>query len=192
MTASVLDINLQKSDLRKLAFSKRKSARAAVDESVAQAHLSKHVQSLIQTGIVAAYMPIQTEIDPRPTMTELHDAGFKICLPVIQGHAMPLLFREWTPDCAMIEGDFGALIPRGGAEVCPDLAIIPLVAFNLAGHRLGYGGGFYDRTLIRLVDNPGFKSVGFAYSDQKMDGIPTDKFDQKLDFIVTEKGVHAT
>lgn len=189
MIASVLELNSQKADLRKEAFARRKTAHGTSNAKPAQDFLLQHVLDSRSSGIIAGYMPIQTEIDPRPSLNALHEAGFRICLPVIQGHAKPLLFREWTPESAMIEGDFGALIPRGGETVTPDLAIVPLVAFDLKGHRLGYGGGFYDRTLSGLKQNADFTSVGFAYAAQCISAVPTDEFDQKLDFMVTEKGV---
>lgn len=186
----VLDINARKGALRKDAFAARKAAKSDGNSALACAHLCSFVDSLGGTRVIAGYMAIQTEVDPARALHDLHGKGHRICLPVIPGHAKPLLFREWTPDSAMIEGDFGALIPRGGALLVPDLAIVPLVAFDKTGHRLGYGGGFYDRTLeILRRDNADLRAVGFAFSAQEVDTIPVDDTDQPLDAIVTETGL---
>lgn len=190
---SVLDINTRKTQLRKTAFAARKAARSDSNSALACAHLTGFVDTFSAPQVVAGYMAIQTEIDPARALHDLHARGHRICLPVIQGHAMPLIFREWTPDSAMIEGDFGALIPRGGALLVPNIAIVPLVAFDAKGHRLGYGGGFYDRTLELLRrDNSNLTAVGFAFSAQEVDQIPVDENDQPLDAIITETGVHRT
>ena len=138
---------------------------------------------------VSAYMAIQTEIDPMPVMRRLHEDGRRLCLPVIQGHGLPLIFREWTPDSALIEGDFGALIPRGGAEVEPQILITPLVAFDASGARMGYGGGFYDRTLERLRRQRPTQAIGFAFAGQEVPRLPAEPTDQPLDAIVTENGL---
>lgn len=138
--------------------------------------------------IVSAYMPIRTEISPIRAMTELHRQGVRICVPVIQGTAQPLLFQEWTPDCEMIAGPFGAAVPASGAVQTPDIVITPLLAFDRRGYRLGYGGGFYDRTFELLRAKAEVLGVGFAYSVQEVDCVPTEPTDQVLDAIITEKG----
>lgn len=189
MSAPVLDPTERKKSVRKRAFSARKAAKSDAANIAATAHLNDYLKANASAKVIAGYMAIQTEIDPYVSMATMHKLGRAICLPVIPGHAMPLLFREWTPDCAMIEGDFGALIPRGGRELTPDLAIVPLVGFDMFGHRLGYGGGFYDRTLAILRKNRKFKAVGFAFAGQELTDIPTDKYDQALDAIITENGV---
>lgn len=181
------DLSEKKAALRKLAFAARKKAHRQPDPS-ACGYLTGLIKQLAPKGTVAGYMAIQTEIDPRPTMEKLHSEGHRICVPVIQGAAMPLLFREWSPGSEMIEGDFGALIPRAGEFIRPDAAIVPLVAFDTRGMRLGYGGGFYDRTLAQIRTTTTFHAIGFAYSAQEIDEVPTDEFDQRLDYIVTEVG----
>ena len=187
----VLDINSQKKAMRKTAFAARKLACSDSNAALACAHLTGFLERFEGRQVVAGYMAIQTEIDPARALHDLYDRGHRICLPVIQGHAMPLIFREWTPDSAMIEGDFGALIPRGGALLVPDVAVVPLVAFDAHAHRLGYGGGFYDRTLeILRRDNSRLTAVGFASSAQAVDQIPVDENDQPLDAIITETGIH--
>lgn len=186
---SVIDLSDQKTMLRRVAFDRRKEARSPSANAFASAYLGDHVRSLHDATIVAGYMAIQTEIDPRQALESLHEAGKRICLPVIQGKGKPLLFREWSPGAAMIEGDFGALIPRSGDTVIPDAAIVPLVAFDDKGYRLGYGGGYYDRTLVHLRENPSFHAVGFAFAAQEMPDLPVDPYDQYLDAVVTENGI---
>lgn len=190
MTSQAIDISELKQTARRKAFAARKTAHCQSANIAACGFLTEHISALGSDTVVAGYMPIQTEIDPRPSLHSLHEQGHRICLPVIQGHAMPLLFREWEPNCAMIEGDFGALIPRGGDLLTPSAAIVPLVGFDATGSRLGYGGGFYDRTLEGLRKDPNFVAIAFAFAGQELTDVPVDRFDQKMDLVVTENGVH--
>jgi 5-formyltetrahydrofolate cyclo-ligase len=189
MTSQTIDVSLQKQALRKEAYAARKAANCSSANIAACGHLTEYILAQSDCKIVSGYMPIQTEIDPRPTLQSLYDNGRRICLPVIQGRGKPLIFREWEPGCAMIEGDFGALIPRGGDLIVPDLAIIPLVGFDATGARLGYGGGFYDRTLIKLRKEQRIVAVAIAFCGQELEKIPTNQYDQMMDAVVTEEGV---
>jgi 5-formyltetrahydrofolate cyclo-ligase len=180
---------LIKQDVRKAAYARRKAAHRAGEDGSACQNLIRFVADRPDLKTISAYMPIRTELDPRPAMEELHALGHKICVPVIQGHAKPLLFREWTPDSALIEGDFGAMIPRGGAALTPDLVVAPLLAFDTQGYRLGYGGGFYDRSLEELRAKKPTTAVGFAFAAQKVDAVPIEDTDQRLDAIITEDGL---
>lgn len=137
---------------------------------------------------LAGYMPMRTEIDPLPAMAAHQGA---VGVPVILGPGQALKFREWTLGCAMTEGAFKAFIPVEGAWIEPAVVIVPLVAFDARGFRLGYGGGFYDRTLEGLRARAGVVAVGFAFDGQEMDAVPIEDTDQKLDFMVTESGVRA-
>ena len=136
--------------------------------------------------VLAGYMPMRTEVDPLPAMA-VHQGV--VGVPVIVGSARPLRFREWGPGVAMVAGEFGALIPAEGAWVEPEVVIVPLLAFDARGYRLGYGGGFYDRTLAALRGRHGVIAVGFAFAAQEVDEVPVDGFDQRLDAVVTEQGV---
>jgi 5-formyltetrahydrofolate cyclo-ligase len=107
-------------------------------------------------------------------------------VPVIIGPGQALRFREWSPGCAMVEGEFGARIPAEGAWVEPEVVIVPLVGFDARGYRLGYGGGFYDRTLAALRASAPRLAVGFAFAVQEVEEVPTDATDAALDMIVTE------
>jgi 5-formyltetrahydrofolate cyclo-ligase len=180
-----------KAALRKIAYARRKTAhetRAATNATqAATAHLM-HVLGDVAGKIIAGYMPIRTEIDPRPAMAALC-ATARLCVPVIKGAGLPLVFREWHPDCALQDGPFGAQIPRQGAWVQPDILIVPLVGFDAECNRLGYGGGFYDRTLQQLRQTKPTRAYGFAYAAQALTTLPTDPTDQPLDAIITQTGV---
>jgi 5-formyltetrahydrofolate cyclo-ligase len=136
--------------------------------------------------VLAGYMPMRTEIDPLPAMAAHRGV---VGVPVIIGKAQALRFREWTPGAQMVEGVFKAMIPAEGAWVDPAVLIVPLLAFDARGFRLGYGGGFYDRTLEALRARGPVLAVGFAFSAQEVAEVPTDATDQRLDLIVTETGV---
>ncbi|AZL60138.1 5-formyltetrahydrofolate cyclo-ligase [Tabrizicola piscis] len=136
--------------------------------------------------VLSGYMPMRTEIDPLPAMAA-HQGT--VGVPVIMGKAMPLRFREWSPGTKMVEGAFKALIPEEGAWVEPEVLIVPLLSFDARGYRLGYGGGFYDRTLEGLRARGPVLAVGFAFAAQEVAEVPIDATDQRLDAVVTEKGV---
>ena len=129
---------------------------------------------------------MRTEIDCLPAMAA-HDGP--VGVPVILGPGQALRFRRWTPDARMVTGDFGALIPETGDWIDPQVLIVPLVAFDRRGYRLGYGGGFYDRTLEGLRARGPVVAIGFAYAAQEVDRVPTEPTDQPLDLIVTETGI---
>jgi 5-formyltetrahydrofolate cyclo-ligase len=105
------------------------------------------------------------------------------------GQGQPLKFREWSPGCAMVEGEFGAWIPAEGAWIEPEVLIVPLVGFDRRGFRLGYGGGFYDRTLELLRARRPTLAVGFAFAAQELPEVPIEPTDQRLDAILTETGL---
>lgn len=173
-----------KAAARRAALDRRKAAFAA-----GQGQAAEILADLLagQGGrALAGYMPMRTEIDPLPAMA--HYPG-PVGVPVITARGQPLRFREWTPGCAMVAGDFGALIPAEGAWIDPDILIVPLLAWDRRGYRLGYGGGFYDRTLEMLRAQRPRLAIGLAFAAQEVDAVPIDATDQRLDMIVTEQGV---
>lgn len=178
----------QKKQARAAAFARRKEAFAAA--SVAQ---SAHLSSVLAgyRGVpTAGFMPINTEIDPRPAMAEAAAHG-PVGIPVITGAGQPLKFARWDPDMPLVEGAFKAMIPANPEWMVPEIVVVPLVAFDRHGGRLGYGGGFYDRTLEGLRDRGPCLAVGFAFAAQEAAGLPLEPTDQPLDMIVTEGGVIA-
>lgn len=131
---------------------------------------------------------MKDELDPRPLLSRLLELGCQCALPVVVGRDQPLLFREWAPHDTLEAGPFGTREPASDApEVTPGMLIVPLLAFDLRGFRLGYGGGFYDRTLRGLrEDHEGCLAIGYAYADQQVDSVPVTDTDERLDWVVTE------
>ncbi|WP_298359285.1 5-formyltetrahydrofolate cyclo-ligase [uncultured Litoreibacter sp.] len=176
-----------KAQARKAAFQRRKLARNSEADAQATAQLLKVLMPL-KGAPLAGYMPIRTEVDPIPAMAALSSFG-PVGVPVIQGEGQALKFREWSPGCEMKDGPFGAKVPAKGVWVTPQVLIVPLVAFTPQAMRLGYGGGFYDRTLEGLRAIGSVTAIGYAYSAQMADQLPLEATDQPLDMIVTEQGV---
>ena len=175
-----------KTAARKAAFARRKLAFDA-GQGAAAGYLSEVLAGY--RGVpVAGYMAMRTEIDPSAAMEEAAAHGH-VGVPVIIGAGKALKFRAWSPRCAMIAGEFGAQIPEAGDWMTPEIVIVPLVAFDRQGGRLGYGGGFYDRTLEGLRAQRPTLAVGFAFDAQEADALPLEPTDQPLDLIVTETGV---
>ncbi len=137
----------------------------------------------------SAYLPHESEIDSRPLLAALADAGWRTALPVVVGKARPLVFRAWRDGDALERGVYGIPVPGEGAEaVRPSVVFVPMLAFDAHGFRLGYGGGFYDRTLARLRADGPLTAIGVAYAAQQVEKCPTDAYDQPLDLVVTEAG----
>lgn len=173
-----------KAAARKAAFARRKEAFARGQGQAAE--ILADVLADFAAQSLSGYMPMRTEIDPLPAMAR-HPGP--VGVPVILAPATPLRFRLWTPDSAMVTGDFGALIPAEGPWVEPQVMIAPLLAFDARGFRLGYGGGFYDRTVQALRLRHKVTVIGFAFAAQEVEEVPIDENDQRLDAIVTEEGV---
>lgn len=176
-----------KAAARKVAFARRKEAKT----EEADIKASENLLSVLlphKGKSVAGYMPIRTEVTPLPTMAAI-SAWSKVGVPVIEAEATPLSFREWTPDAKMIDGPFGASIPAKGNWITPQVVVVPLVAFDRKGGRLGYGGGFYDRTLEGLRSVQPTIAIGYAFAAQEAGGLPLEPTDQPLDMVVTEREI---
>lgn len=179
------DSDADKAAARKAAFAARKAVFGTGRDRAAQAHLRAALVDHAEAPL-AGYLPIRTEIDPVPVMAAHRGP---VGVPVIRGAGQPLVFHRWTPDCALIEGPFGAAVPAEGQPITPRVVVVPLVGFDARGYRLGYGGGFYDRTLALLRAAGPVLALGFAYAAQELDRVPIDGFDQPLDGIVTDEGL---
>ena len=139
-------------------------------------------------NIISGYYPIGSELSPLPLLTELSLSQYEIVLPVMVGKRKPLLFRQWLPGDSLLGGGFGVREPlKSARELIPNILIIPLLAFDRKGNRLGYGGGFYDRTLknLRTLGEP--IAIGIGFSTQEVDMVPVSENDQSLNWIVTER-----
>lgn len=181
------DLAARKAAARAAAFARRKVAFAGGDDGSGARRLLEVLKPW-RGKVIAGYVPMLTEIDPLPAMADLARDG-AVCVPVIAGRGMPLVFHRWTPDAPMIDGPFGARVPAESVEVEPQVLIVPLVAFDRNGGRLGYGGGFYDRTLERLRARRPTVAIGFAWAAQEADALPLEPTDQPLDMVVTEAGI---
>jgi 5-formyltetrahydrofolate cyclo-ligase len=183
------DIDAAKAALRRDATARR---RVAVrDNPHAGAAVRDNFLGAIKVpaGIaVSAYWPLEEEFDPRPLFMDLHRRGHPIGLPVILGKGQPLLFRCWDPTTELVRGSFRVMTPPPTApEIVPKLLLVPLLAFDRAGFRLGYGGGFYDRTIAKLRGAGGALAVGVTFAALEVPAVPRDDTDQPLDCIVTER-----
>jgi 5-formyltetrahydrofolate cyclo-ligase len=187
------DIDDEKRRLR--AEAKERRAAAAAAAGGAGAALCRHLIALLDArtidlppgAAVSAYWPKGDELDPRPAMEALAARGHPIGLPVVVGRGAPLVFRRWAPGDRLEPAGFGLREPAGDRpEVIPALLLVPLLAFDRRGGRLGYGGGFYDRTLARLRDEGRPIAVGVAYAGQEMPALPQGPGDRTLDWILTE------
>jgi 5-formyltetrahydrofolate cyclo-ligase len=139
-------------------------------------------------AVVSGFWPIKEEIDIRPLMIELFGAGCQMALPVVQGRGKPLLFRAWRPGDPLEAGVFGTLQPAARREtVEPDALLVPLLACDEAGWRLGYGGGFYDRTLAGLRARRRVTAVGVGFDAQLVPEVPHGPDDQQLDWLLTDR-----
>lgn len=134
---------------------------------------------------IGGFWPMGEEIDIRPLLRALHEAGHRLALPVTPRRGLPLLFRPWRWGEALLPGRFGTSVPGGEETVVPDVLLVPLLAFDRRGARLGYGGGYYDRTLALL---PAARPIGVAYAAQEVPAVPTGAHDQLLPGIATEAG----
>ncbi len=156
------------------------------------AHLDR-ARTLEAGQVVGGFMPIRDEFDPLEILRAL-DAGYELSLPQMTGADQPLTFRRWREGDPLVETTWGIREP---AETCPivtpNVLFVPLLAVDRAGYRLGYGGGFYDRTIaaLRAADTPA-ATIGLAFDCLILDAVPRDAYDEPVDFILTPTGLAAT
>lgn len=175
---------------------KAHAARAAILNSLrpaaaqaAAAHFFNAVP-LKTTDIVAGYWRIKDEMDCQPILIRLMDSLQPVCLPVVLGDDLPLELRLWEQGTPLYEAGFGTLAPSELApQVEPDVILMPLLGFDSRGTRLGYGGGYYDRTLEKLRKRP--RLVGLAFAAQELEIVPREAHDMPLDMVITEQGVRS-
>lgn len=211
MTASQ---DLQKTDSQKKQFRRdllQKRARAADQIApVAAGDLAVGVcqnlytPSQITAGLdVAAFWPIRDEIDPRPLMQQLALRGHRLALPRIIGEDQPLDFHLWSHGAQLVSGPFGtSQPPQDAPQIIPDVILMPLLGFDQQGMRLGYGGGYYDRSLEKLHGHPKFADqqitgkegpicIGLAYDQQYVPDLPSLATDFPLDLVITPSQIHS-
>jgi 5-formyltetrahydrofolate cyclo-ligase len=180
-----------KAALRKITGGRRDQLAAVAPDSAERfKHRFLETWKLSAGTVVSAFWPIRSELDTRPLIQALHDLGCVIALPVVKARLTALEFRQWTPDTRLDVGQFGVSTPPADAAVLePDWLLVPLLAFDARGYRLGYGGGFYDITLADLRARKKIFAIGAAYDGQEIAAVPRDANDARLDAILTEQRV---
>lgn len=181
--------------VRTAAATIRREACASAGEQAGPALILSFAALTVRPGVVVAgYWPMRDEMDVRPLMTDLSRRGFVTALPVVADRDAPLRFRRWAPGMELDAGPHRTVHPPVSAgEVAPDVVLVPLLAFDGHGGRLGYGGGYYDRTLQALRRRERkIIAVGVAFAAQRRDDLPLEPHDQRLDWVITEKGALET
>ena len=167
---------------------RRAAAKARPDAGVHAARLFMDAIAIPDGAVVALYHPLKDELDTEPLAAALIERDVSIALPVVEGKDRPLTFRRYVPGDLLIRGAFRVMTPGEDAPaVAPAIVVAPLLAFTRDGGRLGYGGGYYDRTLEILRRDGAALAVGYAYGAQEVDALPLSPLDQKLDWVVTER-----
>lgn len=185
------DLDTAKREMRTLCAKRRADIAEALNDAgvwLAVAVMARAADIGLKDGpkTVALYHAMNSEMDTGPLLRALERAGHRVVLPVVTAKDTPLSFRVWASDAPLQQGGFGTSVPLDSAEEAePDILFVPLLAFDDAGGRLGYGGGFYDRTLEAL-EKP---AIGVAYAAQRVDSVPTGPHDRKMDWIATEQGL---
>ncbi len=165
----------------------RRAALTDAGHAALSARIVAHaLATLALPGVAAFCWPIKHEPDVRALLASWAEAGTRTALPVVVGEGQPLAFREWTPETPLAPDRYGIPTPTTGEWLTPDLILLPLNGFDAAGYRLGYGGGYFDRTLAALRPRP--LAVGVGFEINRVDSIRPEAHDQRLDWIVTENG----
>jgi 5-formyltetrahydrofolate cyclo-ligase len=194
MTNTVDTISDEKTELRQDALARRDAIPAEVRQAAAETIAAREFPVAIPPHIiVSGFMPLKSEINPLPLMKRLAEAGAMLALPVVAGRGKPLLMRAWRWGEPLAQGVWGLHQPKPEApEVEPDILLVPLLAFDRAGHRIGYGAGYYDMTLARLRARKAVTAIGIAFAAQEVSTVPATTHDERLDLVLTEREVIET
>jgi len=188
---SIVPTSNAKSELRAAALKRRDALPVADRRDAARAIASRRFPVPLGEGtVVAGYSPVRSECDPVPLMRTLAAKGAQLALPIVEGEERPLSFAEWHQGEQLVAGPHGILQPRpNAAAVEPDILLVPLVAFDRRCCRIGYGAGYYDRTLASLRKTRVVVAVGVAFAAQEVEAIAADDHDERLDLVLTEREV---
>jgi 5-formyltetrahydrofolate cyclo-ligase len=182
------DTPSQKAELRAAALAKRDALPADVRAQAAEAIAARGLAEAKPGLIVSGFMPLKSEINPLPLMRRIAAAGATLALPAIQGRGKPLIMRAYSFEDTLARGQWGIREPLpDAAEVAPDILLVPLACFDRAGHRIGYGAGYYDMTINALRAKKTVMAVGLAFGVQEIDKIPATPRDARLDVVLTER-----
>lgn len=160
---------------------------SAEDRAARSERISRALKAALEPyagGLIGFYWPFRGEYDPRGVLTAMRERGSRLALPVIVERGQPLVFREWSPGSLMVQGTWKIPVPESGEAVFPDLLVVPLVGFDGQGYRLGYGGGFYDRTIAAMPERP--RTIGVGYDLGRLETIYPQPHDIRLERIITE------
>jgi 5-formyltetrahydrofolate cyclo-ligase len=180
-----------KAELRVAAQALRDALSAEERKVAAEAIVQRKFPLALASGvIVSGFMPLKSEINPLPLLQKLAEAGARLALPAVAGHGKPLIMRAWEFGAPLDRRQWGIREPKAEApEVEPDILLVPLLAFDRAGFRLGHGAGYYDMTIHRLRALKPVTAVGIAFAAQEVPKIPTTPRDERLDLVLTEREV---
>ncbi|MBZ0131959.1 MAG: 5-formyltetrahydrofolate cyclo-ligase [Rhodocyclaceae bacterium] len=187
-SAAITDLRAYRNALRSRLIAAREALPAAEHARLSQA-IERHLADLVDATsprILAFCWPFRAEFDARSLIAARLPHGLRACLPVVMDSNSPLEFREWTPRSEMIEDRYGIHIPARGDTLQPDAILMPLNGFDEAGYRLGYGGGYFDRSLAGM--NPRPLAIGVGFELARVDSIRPQSYDLPMDTIVTEAG----
>ena len=182
----------RKAELRKQSRARREALPAMEQSAAAQTIAARRLPIRGSGGRrrLRLHSPLKSEINPLPLMRRLADAGAQLALPVVAGPGSPLIMRAWSFGEALGSGVWGIREPKPEApEVFPDILIVPILAFDRAGHRLGYGAGYYDMTITRLRAMKPITAIGIAFAAQEITEVPKTPRDARLDLVLTEREI---
>jgi 5-formyltetrahydrofolate cyclo-ligase len=186
-----LPIDTAKAELRRTALARRDALTAESCSAAANAVAARPLP--VETrpaAVVSGYIPIRSEFDPQPLMRRFAEAGAQLALPCVIGRGQPLVMRAWRFGEPLVSCQWGLREPVADApEIFPDILLVPLAAFDRAGHRIGYGAGYYDMTIARLRALRPVTAIGVAYAMQEAPEVPADERDARLDLVLTESEV---
>jgi 5-formyltetrahydrofolate cyclo-ligase len=188
MTDSISEL---KSVIRKDALIRRDALPAAERAKAAETIAARPFPVTLKPGtIVSGFSPLKTEINPIPLMRALAQSGAQLALPVVAGRGKPLIMRAFAFGDALASGQWGIREPKAEAgEVAPDILLVPLLAFDREGHRIGYGAGYYDMTIAALRRVKPVIAAGIAFAAQEIDAVPVSPRDARLDLVLTEREI---
>ncbi|HET9415399.1 MAG TPA: 5-formyltetrahydrofolate cyclo-ligase [Pseudolabrys sp.] len=189
--ANITETDSPKAQLRQQAFARRDALPADERAAAAETIAARRFPVTVTTGmIVSGFSPMKTEINPLPLMRKAVQLGARLALPAIAGRGKPLIMRAYAFGDELARGQWGIREPKADApEVAPDILIVPLAAFDRAGHRIGYGAGYYDMTINALRAKKRVIAVGIAFAAQEITSVPATERDARLDFVLTEREV---
>jgi 5-formyltetrahydrofolate cyclo-ligase len=184
-------VSLTKEEIRSEAITRRDALPPDVRQAAAETIAARTFPLSVSQGmIVSGFMPLKSEINPLPLMQKLAGQGARLALPVVAGRGKPLIMRAWQFGAPLDRGQWGIREPKADApEAEPDILLVPLLAFDRHGHRIGYGAGYYDMTIAKFRASKSVTAVGIAFAAQEIAAVPATPRDARLDLVLTEREI---